>query len=464
MQSPFLGRFFLVLALPWVMPTGVSAQEDEPMRLMEETIAYTDVADAFDEDDPFDVNLTIGYAREVQRALITREQDGSFVDIADYSREVQRLNVGLELGVFRDISLFARMPLILSEDRELSVPDGRTRDEVRTDLCQIDPSAPMGPDCSIPSSLRAEDVLFDVPSVSSTRSGIEHLAFGLTVALMNQARDPHLATWLLEFEGRFGVGDAMTPCVERSTGRVCDGGADRTGVNRQTAGFRVESRTSRRYRYAEPYAGLSFEIEWPSQDGAFTPTGDLSGFTNTLPPRQGEITAGLALIPWENRENWQRFAIDLRFTARYISEGHTRSPLYDALGTSTSPYLETSNLEGVLDATNSRILREVPFMGLTDVQPHARIGGRFGMDILAARYVRFQFYAAIHYDTSYLITYADACNPSVTPADASDPRAGTCVRGIINPHHRPPIDIPGRRFRLEDSLTFDIGASVRAQF
>ena len=194
------------------------------------------------------------------------------------------------------------------------------------------------------------------------------------------------------------------------------------------------------------------------------PTGDLSGFTNTLPPRQGEVRAGLFIIPWENRESWQRFGLDFQFVARYVSEGHTRSPLFDALGSSSSPYLTSTNLEGVPDESNSRILREVPFTGLTDVQPHARIGGRFGLDILAARYVRFEFFAAVFFDTPYFITYADACNPNVTPADASDPRSGTCIRGIINPHHRAVLDLPGQRFRVEESIVYDIGASVTAMF
>lgn len=464
-----LNQFELIMSLSLGLMAlgavpGVAEAQEEELHLMREPIQFTDVADAFDDEDPFDLNLRIEYAREVQRALITRESEGSFVDIADYSREVQRLNLGVEIGVFQDLALYARMPLVLSDDRELSLPSGRSREEVGGDLCHVDPAASPAQDCSMPATLTDESVLFNVPSTSATRSGIEYVAFGVAVALMNQQREPHLATWVLRLEGRVGVGDAMSPCIETVSGRVCGAGATRSGVNPQTAGFRVESRASRRFRYAEPYGGISFQIDWPAENAAFTPTGDLAGFTNTLPPREGEITAGLVVIPWENQAKWQRFALDFQFSARYISEGHTRGPLYDVLGTSTSPFLTSSNLEGVPDETNSRILREVPFVGLTDVQPHARVGGRFSLDILAARYVRFQFGAAFYYHTKHLITHADACNPSASPTDSSDPRAGTCVSGIINPHHRPVLDLPGRRFRVEDAYTYEIGASVQAQF
>jgi hypothetical protein len=453
---------FIVFFGAMVTP-DVQAQDD-PLHLMREPATITDVADAMDGEDPFDMNVSVGYSRRVERATITREIGGGTTDIADYEREVQRLNLGMELGLFRDISLSIRVPFVLSDERRLGTADGRTRSDIDRDLCHVDSSAGTLADCDVPTTLGDDSFLFRVPTNSTTRSGIEYIAAGLNLGLMNQARDPHLATWVLSVEGRFGVGDAMAPCVETSSGRVCGQGASSTGMNAETAGLRIESRASRRFRYFEPYGVLGFQIDWPTKDGAFTPTGDLSGFTNTLPPRQGEVRAGVYIIPWENRESWQRFALDFQFIARYVSEGHTRSPLFDALGASSSPYLTSTNLEGVPDEGNSRILREVPFMGLTDVQPHARIGGRFGLDILAARYVRFEFFAAVFFDTPHFITYADACNPNETPTDASDPRAGTCVRGIINPHHRAALDLPGQRFRLEESLVYDIGAAVTARF
>jgi hypothetical protein len=84
----------------------------------------------------------------------------------------------------------------------------------------------------------------------------------------------------------------------------------------------------------------------------------------------------------------------------------------------------------------------------------------------AARYVRFTFGAGLFFTTAHLVTFADACNPNVDPnPDAtSDPRAGRCVRGIINPHHRPVIDLPGERFQLSDILTLDLFAGATATF
>ena len=98
-----------------------------------------------------------------------------------------------------------------------------------------------------------------------------------------------------------------------------------------------------------------------------------------LPPRIGEVTFGLTVFPWEHRGRHQRFGIDLRLSAQYVSEGHDFGPLFDALGTSRSRYLTEPNCEGIprdgMDCQpGSDTLRPVEFFGLTDIQAHGVIG------------------------------------------------------------------------------------------
>jgi hypothetical protein len=252
-------------------------------------------------------------------------------------------------------------------------------------------------------------------------------------------------------EGRFNYGDVLKPCAP---------GASDCGIGSGTNALRLETRASHRYRYLEPYAGLSFQIGWSSPDGDdfFIPGGDLGGYMNTIPPLLGEMTMGVFLVPWEHRARHQRFGLDLRFTATYVSEGHTQSPLFDALGTSTSPHLTAPNNEAT-DGTG----RSVAFTGLTDTQSHGRFGVHAALEMQAARYVRFYFGAAMFFNTPYLLTFTDSCNPNVDQR-AGDPRIGTCRTGIINPHHRPVLDLPGQRFRVEGEITLDFFASGVAQF
>ena len=431
---------------------------------MNEPAPFTDVVDAFDDHDVFDLNISIGYLRTWELGRVQREANGPdaadgrmsrhWQDVGDYSREVNQLVFGLDVGIYRDIAAYARLPLILSDDRSISGVGG--------DLL---PTALLSDRSSTPMALFGEG---DMRFRSPTRSGVDYLAAGLAWSILNQQRDPHVPTWVLMIEGRFNLGEPMHAC-ENDGGTIrCQGGGTDAGVSRGTNALRIETRGSFRYEYLEPYAGLAFQMEWPgSSDRFFVPGGNLAGYINSRPPIVGRLTVGAAVIPWEDRQHWQRFSVDLRFTGDYVSEGRDYSPLFDALGSSNNPYLTSRNCEGVLGAGENCTdagLVESAFFGLTDTQSHVRIGGQITLEMQAARYVRFGVSTAVYHSPSYVITQADACNPNADPPGGDERTRGTCRSGIINPHHRPVIDLPGQRFRMEGLTQVDIAASVTAQF
>jgi hypothetical protein len=457
-------------------PLGAQA-DDDALRLMAETTSFTDVADAFDDDDPFDLNLHLEFVRSQTDARIQREVATpgalpgrpNYVDIADARHLVNTLVLGADVGLWHDLALYARLPLVLSDERSL-------RGLVNTPADVL---------ASLP---------FSVPFTSPTRSGLDSLHLGAAWAITNQFRSPSSPTWVLMLEGRFALGPALRPCssgtltspLDPTNSGTCRSsygmdGAPRydsggPGVSRGTNGLRIETRASRRFRYVEPYAGLAFQIEWPAaSERLFVPSGNIAGVVNTIPPILGTATAGVAIVPWEHRGRYQRFVIDARAIFTYVSEGRNWSPLFDALGTSSSRGLTDPRCEidpGAAGCSPANpqwaALRKGYFYGLTDEQAHARLGGRVAVEMQAARYVRFSVAAGLFYTTAHLLTFADACNPNIDPqpgADGSpDPRQGDCRSGIINPNYRDEIDLPGRRFRLESALTFDLSASITAQF
>ena len=224
--------------------------------------------------------------------------------------------------------------------------------------------------------------------------------------------------------------------------------------------FRIETRASRRISFVEPYIGLGFLAEFLGSGASlFAPAGDVNGIINHRPPMQGELTLGAALIPWEDRARSQRFALDIRGIATYISQGQEITPLFDALGTSQDPALTSANTYKVGSAT-----RNVYDYGVTDVQAHARVGGRFAIEMYAARYSRFAFIGSIFYTTPYFITAADACNASVSANGIDAGNAGTCRQGVVNPNSRAVLDAPGRRYQLDNELSFSMHANVTATF
>jgi hypothetical protein len=471
------GALVLVLLLAVALalvPAAVRADEEQ-LHLMSEPTSFTDVIDAFDDHDPFDVNISVAFVRTWEFGRLQRERNRpeaasgrlsqSWLDVADFSREINQLVFGLDVGIFRDLALYARLPVILSDDRSLSAVGG-------VDRIDLSDRASGTPYFSL-----------DQPFRSPTRSGVDYLAAGLAWSVLNQHRDRNVPTWLLMIEGRFNLGEPMHACdtsgeclgrdvfydpsnpADPRNGQVVR--ARDPGVGRGTNGLRIETRSSYRYEYIEPYAGLAFQIEWPgSGDRYFLPSGGLAGYINQRPPILGRFTVGMAVMPWEDRQHWQRFSVDLRFTGDYVSEGRDYSPLFDALGSSTHETLANPVLEGQPSLERgTEGLRRVNFFGLTDTQAHARLGFHLILELQAARYVRFGINASVLHSPSYILTFSDACNPNVGSPPGGDARLiGSCRSGIINPHHRPTIDLPGQRFRMESMTQVDLGVTATVQF
>ena len=136
---PVLAAAFLGTATP-ARADGDDEDDGGRPELMREPITFTDVVDAFDDEDIFDLNLTVGFTRTWELGRIQRQyacgdplspcaagtsptgdsrMSGDWRDIANYERGVNHLNLGLDIGVFRDLAVYVRLPLLLSDDRSL---------------------------------------------------------------------------------------------------------------------------------------------------------------------------------------------------------------------------------------------------------------------------------------------------------------------------------------------------------
>ena len=466
------GALLVVGLLAGAAPAG--AQEDT-LRLNNDPIGYTDVIDAFDEGDPFDLNVHVGFRRSRVAGTIQREGSldpdiagsgrGSqnFQDIGDWEHTRNILELGVDIGVFKDVMLFGRLPLVLRDSRRILTPGSSNFDEVNGALAEPLPETPMP---------GTQPQLYYMPFESPTRSGLDRFEFGIAFDLLNQARDRHHPTWMLLLALDMGIGDRINACerdqVRRNptTGEPVDPAESvecDPGLSDGTHAFRLESRLSKRFAHLAVYSGLHFRFAWPGRaESQFRPGGDLAGYQNNLPPVRGGLTLGMAIIPWENRATWQRFSIDFRVDGTYVSEGRDYSPLYDAFGSSQHPYLTEPNYEGIPD--RAAVLNEVRFNGLTDVQAHGVFRGTFAVEMQAAKYVRFRVGTTLSYTTAHILTYTDSCNPNADPSGPTDPRIGRCAEGLLNPHHRPVLDTPGQRFRLDGAMGLDIFVRAVGQF
>jgi hypothetical protein len=464
-QLPLYIACMVAASAPSIVRADEPVAAGEP-RLMNETAEATTVVDAFDKGNPFDLHLTLGFRQSWRSASIRREtalfqpglSTGNFTarteNVASYSQATSILDVGADIGLWKDLALVFRLPLILSDTRELKALDGSDQNPERLQ----DPSG---------------DQLFRVPFKSPPRSGVDWLSVGLNYAIFNQRRDQTKPTWVVGLEGRFAIGPRLSACNDDAPVKCPDpvnpSLSRDPGISRGMHGLVLHTTFSRRYGYIEPYAGFRMLAEFARQSSDFGATNDLKGALLNHPPLVGTFTIGTEAIPWENREKFQRVVADLKFSGSYHSPGREYSELYDALGSSQARSLRNPNPGGyTLGASGSVVdpnAEKVYFTGITDQQEYGSFRAATSVTVQAGEYVKFVAGLGVTYAQSHLITTADACNPdfkgdrgAAGPCVASSGPGGRSqeVTGIPNPNHRQVIDLPGRRFSADDSTIVDL--------
>src|SRR5450432_2289519 len=511
--APILGVCSAALGV--FCATG-AAHADEPHKVSEPSVLrepaeITQVPDAFDDDDPFDLNLSLGYESTWTSSVIRRESSvaqpgltsGGFtqnnMNAAAYKQTTSRLLTRADVGLYKDIALVFRVPIILSDDRSLGGVDGSETQQ------------------SVALAGQPGEQLFSLPFKAPTRSGIEYLAVGIDAGIMNQARDATKPTWVIGIEGRFNVSEPMHACnssssgLNQASGQVqcaypsdinrngksgeypdpdagnLEGrfsGSRSPGVSRGTTALEAHTYLSRRVKYIEPYGGFRALFEFPNSSSDYGAT-DLKGSLVNHPPLRGTLLLGLNVIPWEIRDQFQRLTVDFRFTGTYVSEGRDYSELFDALGSSDAPslrYPSYSDYQACTPGTNCAAgqpvsvvnpqSQKVYFTGLTDVQAHGSYTLSTEFTYQAGEYVKFHVGGGYTLVQSHFITFDQACNPDFSgDIDKSGPchsqnasGSATSASGIPNPNYRRTINDPGHRFKADDSRAVDAWLSATVMF
>lgn len=473
---------------------------------------FTEVVDAFDVGDPYDFNLSIAYEHIRKKAQISRECNpsatervcvsGAYNDFISTekvleSKEISHIiDITALFGIFHDLQLKVEIPIIVQRSSELNLADGVSQTEA--DRILNDPAS------GLP--------LFEVPFVSTNRSGIDYFVTGLEWGILNQARNPSWPTWNVYVEALWGVGKIMKPSGHAGGtkyGTEADGGD--AGISRGNIGLRGGTRIGRRFKYINPYFGFEFLVEFPKREAPYPFNNDkvYDGEVNLKPPIRGFIDFGLEVIPWEVQAKNQKFFIDLRFIGGYVSEGRDYSELYDALGTTKNPslnymngdntcYNETTGQYEYGDSGcppgDSFWEREITngadftkrwktwydargdgselWTGLTDIENYGTFGGRFTVGFITSKWFKIMAGIGVTYNQPHFITFADECN-SANYTTTADEVNSNCEMGppkspfsesSFNPDFRAAIDWPGNRFKLTSTLLLDIFVNAVAMF
>ncbi|HVZ35981.1 MAG TPA: hypothetical protein VG963_26320 [Polyangiaceae bacterium] len=460
----------------------------------------TNVVDAFDQSTGFDLHFTLGYQHTWKRAGISRELALEGADargsiprfhVADYAEDTSRLDARAELGLYHDLALIVRVPIILSRSATLrggELPSGA-----------LD-GAPGEP-------------LFTLPFRSPNRSGVEYLAMGVDWGILNQYREPSEPTLTIGAEGRFSVSEPMHACGPgasdadgRTTQVSCAQPADinrdgvsgqfvtdvgqgrseslegnfasqgrRAGVSRGTTGLDLHAAVSRRFQQIEPYLGFGMLLEHPNESSDFGPSRPWQEALGT----RAAFSIGAEIMPWEVVEQFQRLSLDLRFTGTYRSAGRDYSELFDALGSSSAPSYRRPNFAGYMGNPDALTRAQFPSVidpdservfttGITNVQAYGAYALRLMARWQAGRYVHFDLGGGLELTERHVITEGRLCDPDRSSDLA---HAGPCLAGEAgaqrplgtpDPSYRAEVEQPGRRFIVDTASTLDawVGATV----
>src|SRR6185369_8463392 len=121
--------------------------------------------------------------------------------------------VGADVGIYHDLALSLRLPLILADSRALSDLDGSSRNPQRLQDAN-------------------GEQLFSVPFKSPTRSGVDWFSVALNYAIFNQQRDETKPTWVIGAEGRIAIGDRLHACNDNQQNK-CPDPANPAGPGRE---------------------------------------------------------------------------------------------------------------------------------------------------------------------------------------------------------------------------------------
>ncbi len=444
----------------------------------------TIVADAAEEDNPFDFIGEVFYRRHLRRSKITREYNcdprvnpddsitcpnapvgGQIINVKElrYARYTHEVVPRARFGLYRDLELWIEAPIVIEDTQEVRFAGNGgdpTKTAVDSSISSISPSG----------NNQSYQQLFSVPDGGNMaglprRAGFGDMLFKLRYAPVSSERDDTRGDWVLELGYRAPTGSEMRP-RPLSTG----------GVGRGVHELMFGTSFSRRFDFVEPYA--RFEGSLPLGSSLNSPFKNYTGSQEyQLPGARGGFDFGVEFIPFENpRENVKIF-IDLGFGIAYQAEGRDYSELFDAfaLGAqSCNPDLDSRDGRDNCalynpNARDSSFPNQAPdiFDGITTVEQFVTVRGHLGLGVYASEFFKIGADLALAHESEHNLTNAEIgrdLNNVGEERGVFVPPETTQQRSEHNPTYVPNLDAIGRRVRVEETTIFTVSAYLGLLF
>ncbi|MFP2930661.1 hypothetical protein ACLESO_36775 [Pyxidicoccus sp. 3LG] len=407
----------------------------------------TRIASAFEDDDPFDLFIDVGFERTQTRAKLLREVVGPLAegsttrDVAElwYKGVDARLNLELSFGLYRDLEFSFKLPLVFQQNERWDFTSQSSQEtSTITNNC-LNANGSVIPGCA--PGTNPTGSLFGVPQ-ESFRGGLGNLQFGLAYAFFNQEKDVTKPTWIVGLDYEAPTAKQRDPSVETTDPD------NRGNVGDRVHKYQLYTSFSRRMGVAEPYFKAHYTIPVrgpgiysncdqaaPNPSSLGAPGNCFTGpwtrnETGIKAPEQAGMLFGVELVPFNKPEKGQRFALDVRAIGNYVGDGRYYNELSSAL------------------------------RKLLSSEDYFQVGGMLGVNARAAESFTIRAAGTFLYNTDHTITAEeigqDLNGDGEVDADLGSPE--------LNPTFDWRYDLVSRRFRAVEGTSFRFDLSATFSF
>jgi hypothetical protein len=416
----------------------------------------TRIASSFEDEDPFGMNIDASFEFTRQRTKILREQllqQNPAPNPAiprQYSAELwytgsdARLNLDVAIGIYRDLQISYRLPIVLARAESWNFVSG-TNESNSTIInnCLNPQGGLLDPAC--PTNGMGSAPLFGVPA-ETLRGGLDNMHFGMAWAFFNQRHDETKPTWVMGIDYEAPTAPLLDPSV-------VTGAENRGAVGDRVHKFTLSTALSRRIGLADPYfrvqytiprTGPGFYSNCDARNGTEAPgTGFGLGFpancgtagwdrktTGIQSPHTASVVFGSEFMAYEPTGKNQNLAIDLRAMANYIGPGR----YYNELSGPMRKLLATSD--------------------------YVQLGGQFSVTAQAAESFFLRASGMFLYNTDHALT------DEKIGVDRNEDGNINLQEGSneLNPNFDFRTDFVSRRFYATESKTFRLDLSATFSF
>ncbi|HEY8208533.1 MAG TPA: hypothetical protein VIG99_13675 [Myxococcaceae bacterium] len=423
----------------------------------------TRVASSFDEGHPFGLFIDLGFDRTQRLESITRDKHVAQPDPPNeirlqaepelrYAGIDYRLNLDVHAGLWHDVEFHFGIPLIFLQTEEWWLSSRTTEAQsavlnscVRADGSLVNPNCPTTGVGAVPIYPTTSTSPL-TPKISTTtgapqvfRGGFGNMRFGMSWAAFNQLRDDTKPMWLVGIEYEAPTADPLDPTKPTTNGAH---GAIGDRIHK----YQLWSALSRRIGSADPYVKVNVTLPyhgpgWYSNCDHPDPT--LMGTpancnltewtrdtTGILYPYNAEIVAGSEFIVFDQPAKHQKFTLDARAHARYVSPGRYYNEL-------------------------SGLTQKLMYSG-----DYLQVGGSIALLAGVANYLTLRARGVLSYETDHVLSN-EPLGRDLNSNDVIDYQTNPAE---VNPNFDYRYDLVARQFRATATWVFSVQVSASFNF